>query len=273
MANSEDNIGSKFFKYRLLILNNYFRTGVRQFLKKKGIIKDNRFDDVVVISYPKSGRTWLRVMLDFLDIEIKYEHDAAKVLYDANNDFNKSDIDVRKYSDKRVIYLIRDPRDVVVSSYFQAVNRQQIFNGTLSDFIRDEKFGIRKILLFQSEWLKNKDIPADFMLLKYESMYEQPEREFRKALDFLNARNISDKKIRNTVELFAFKNMQQFEKCGLFRMRYGRRLKPISADNTESYKVRKGKIHGFRDYMPDKDIEYCNECIKELDTGVYSQEI
>jgi Sulfotransferase domain len=54
--------------------------------------------------------------------------------------------DKSRYRGTKVLYLIRDPRDVVVSCFFQATRRKKLFRGTLSEFIRSDNYGIRKIV-------------------------------------------------------------------------------------------------------------------------------
>ena len=45
------------------------------------------------------------------------------------------------YKEDRVVLLLRDPKDAIVSSYFQATRRLRVFDGTLSQFVRSERFG------------------------------------------------------------------------------------------------------------------------------------
>ena len=149
------------------------------------------------------------MVLDYLGIEIYYDHDAAAIAYHPEKDYSDFDIDERKFEDKKVILLIRDPRDVVVSSYFHAVYRQYVFNGSISDFIRSNKFGIKKIIDFQKKWVSSADIPQDFICLKYEDFKKQPLDSFQRLLDFINEKKISKQKIRKTLELFSFKNMKK----------------------------------------------------------------
>ena len=104
--------------------------------------------DVYLISYPKCGRTWLRLMIgravsrhfslsddeDTLLIRWKAKpHPRVPKITVVHDDRpmlkSPAELEVSKdkYHDKRVIFLVRDPRDVIVSSYFEAMNRSQIF--------------------------------------------------------------------------------------------------------------------------------------------------
>ncbi len=247
----------------LNIISRYFVLGIRRSLRKKGFLSENKIEDTVLVSYPKSGRTWIRVVLDYLGIDINYDHDAAAIAYHPKKDYSDLNIDENKYEDKKVILLIRDPRDVVVSSYFHAVYRQNVFNGSISDFIRSKKFGIHKIIDFQKKWISSADIPQDFICFKYEDLKEQPVDCFKTLIDFIDDKKIPEKKIRKTVNLFSFQNMKKYEEKGIFRLRYGRILKPADNSNNNSYKVRKGKAGAYKDYLGKEDINYCDKIISE----------
>lgn len=43
-----------------------------------------------------------------------------------------------------------------------------------------------------------------------------------------------------------------------------KKLRPKKVGDPESYKVRKGKIGGFVDYLSAEDIEYCNQMLTTM---------
>ena len=47
------------------------------------------------------------------------------------------------------------------------------------------------------------------------------------------------------------------------------RLKPADPRDPESYKVRKGKVGGFVDYLDPKEIKYCDEAIANHLSPIY----
>src|SRR5262245_27338651 len=100
------------------------------------------------ISFPKSGRTWLRYMLTVLGHEgaVAFQHDGFE--------FNDGALPAHDFSLERrlaqygvgdkIIYMDRDPRDVIVSLYYQVTGRFRDFfgyQGDVSAFIRDPYFG------------------------------------------------------------------------------------------------------------------------------------
>ena len=108
--------------------------------------------DVVVVSFGKSGRTWLRVMLSrFYQVRyglgrrtligfdnlhrrnrriprIFFTHDNYLKDYTGHRD-DKSD-----FYDKKVVLLVRDPRDVAVSQFFQWKFRMRAAKKGLNDY-------------------------------------------------------------------------------------------------------------------------------------------
>jgi hypothetical protein len=111
------------------------------------------------VSYPKSGRSWIRFALFDLGLasRIRFHHDTFEF-----NDGTRPppDLDlerrrVRCITAGPTVYLTREPRDVLVSLYYQVTGRFRDFfdyHGTLSDFIRDPYFGAEPLRLFCEQW-------------------------------------------------------------------------------------------------------------------------
>ena len=58
-----------------------------------------------------------------------------------------TDLDPNKsnFAGSRVLLLGRDIRDTLVSAFFQASRRVGVFEGTMSEFIRSERFGVMNL--------------------------------------------------------------------------------------------------------------------------------
>ena len=70
--------------------------------------------------------------------------------------------------------MVRDPRDVLVSSYFQKKKRRNKYNGELFDYVHEEVGSLESLLRFYNIWARNRHIPKDFLLVRYEDMHEDP---------------------------------------------------------------------------------------------------
>lgn len=124
--------------------------------------------DIPVVSYPKSGRTWhrsmigayltykhdldLRAITDVLVLtrklglpSVHYTHNGANYTYAvAGAHFTNATAYV--WRGKRVILIVRELRDILVSAYHHARYRSCQFLGTIHEFIRHPHTGIEKIL-------------------------------------------------------------------------------------------------------------------------------
>jgi hypothetical protein len=183
-----------------------------------------------------------------------------------------------RYKNKRVILLVRDPRDVIVSSYFEMKNRGDLFGknpyekrsstfrGTLPEFIHQEAGGFETILTYYNIWAANRDTPKGFLLIRYEDLKTDSIKELRRVLDFLEISNIPDTILKEAVEFASFENMRKMEAEGRFS--HGM-IKPADKTKVETYKTRKGKVHGYLEYLDDIELSYVNERMQEVLSPYY----
>jgi sulfotransferase family protein len=213
-----------------------------------------------VVSFPKSGRTWLRVMLDELRIEAIYTHDGSDDLRQAPSESlnpDKSD-----YARVPVLLLVRDVRDTAVSGYFQAIKRFKLDVGSMSQFIRDNRHGIVKIVRFNLGWYTAADHIKRIAILRYEDLHESAEDAIIRVGQFVG-RKLSHDDVKRAVANARFEKMQAGEVNGKFAERYGLRLTPADRNDPESYKVRRGIVGGFHDYLSPEDIAYCDQILAQ----------
>jgi len=240
------------------------------------------------ISYPKAGRTWLRLLVgkalqlhyhlrvapaDLLEVQNLPRYDARVPAMRFSHDDNPHlkrifdmEHDKRNYWGASVVFLSRDPRDVVVSNYFQQARREIVlgdapgFHGSIEEFIRHEVYGIENVIAFMNIWAANRHIPLRFMLLRYEDIIEDGTRELRRVLSFLNVADISMQTLGEAVEFCKFENMKRMEAKDAL---HSARLRATNPDDPNSYKVRKGKVGGYRDHLSPDDIAYVDELVAE----------
>jgi len=214
----------------------------------------------VVVSFPKAGRTWLRVMLDELGLPFDYRHDGST--HSAAYKFSQIRVCSKPlFHMYPVVFLSRDPRDTVVSGYFELTRRDELpYNGTISDFLRDPRHGIKKCILFNKTWLKVGSRLRRFLPITYEKLKAEPEAVLREIVDFVGA-EVTDDAIARVVRENTFEKMRQREANGEYG-RYKKKLTPRNKEDPESYKVRRGKIGGYVDYLSPEDLDYCDEMLE-----------
>ncbi len=269
-------------QYAIQAIPKYIREPAKVFVTARNLLRGRQVETFIV-SWPKTGRTWLRVMLGrvllkqgghpeklLLDTyalskraggdRAMFCHGGPLHLFDLGH-YEHLVFNYARYEPRKVVFLIRDCRDTLVSSYFQESKRVGGFEGSLSKFIRDPKLGIRKVASFYSLWFTNRDVPRQFMLLRYEDMHRDPAGELRRVIDFLGPRDTDDEVVREAVEYARFENMRRLEMSGKYK---DSMLSAKENQNPATLKVRRGKIGGFADYVSEADPASIAAAVDEL---------
>jgi hypothetical protein len=246
--------------------------------------------DVCVISYGKSGRTWARVMLSryfqlryrvsqrrLLTLDNYHRQNAAipvvmfthdNYLRDFTGNQEKSD-----FRDKKLIVLVRHPADTAVSQYFQwryrmkpgkkALNDYPPHGAdiTIQDFVLRHPAGLERVVAFANQWAKELSGSANILLVRYEDLRRDTAGQLRHILNFMGERP-TDKELQETVAFASIENMRKLEERSTF-WRSGSVLRPGERGNVDSYKVRRGKVGGFRDYFSDAEVAEIEHYVRE----------
>ncbi len=238
--------------------------------------------DAVLVSFPKVGRTWLRVLIGKAFQE-RYELRTRQLLRvtagrvvaegmprivsthdDATQDKPARDVIANKsaYRNHRVLFMVRDPRDVIVSHYFhQTKRRADPYERSLAEFLREPNGSLDTIIAFYNVWAAQRHVPAAFHLLRYEDLKADTEGALRQVLDFLGADGISDRAVRRAVEFASFERSQQREREQKLDLKALRAWDP---DDEDSFKARRGVVGGYVDYLSDEQIAEMNQRLASL---------
>lgn len=248
--------------------------------------KYDRFN-ILVLSI-KSGRTWFRVLLNkYLSLHysvpfettnltkynetipsIGYTHEMWKHYSMANLSqyiSGKFIIPKNVLMRKKIILLCRDPRDTVVSLYFQKSKRSR--NRVVCDistFIRHRRFGIRSIVNVMNKWYERLKEHPDCLVLSYEELRADTLGTLIKVLRFVGVTDVNIPFAKEAVEFARFENMKAMEARGDFNKRH---LQPGDPTDPDSFKVREGKVGGYKRYFSKEDLEYINDAMTYLDVS------
>ena len=249
--------------------------------------------DWVLMSWGKSGRTWLRVMLsrayqlkgglpanELLDFDNfrRLNADLPAVFFTHNNylrNYTGNWESKAHFQGKRIVLLVRDPRDVAVSQFFQWKFRMRPNKKFINDypphgadidvwdFVQDLDAGVPRIVDYFNGWARAIPELKDVLVIRYEDMRREPGVVLRQIFDFTGT-EISDEQIDDAVEFAAYENMKKMEQERHFKGS-GARVKPGDRGNPQSFKVRKAKVGGYRDYFSDEQCEQLERMVARLD--------
>jgi hypothetical protein len=245
---------------------------------------------VVVLSAPKSGRTWIRTFLcaylckryglEFTLQPGRYDHSGFPRIIFSHDRFEHSTkgnrwdrirgkylVPRRELRRAKIILLVRDPRDCFVSLYLQMTRRDPGADAALkqkpvSALLRDKRFGIRGIVRAMNDWLDEFSGRKDFTVVRYEALRASPAEHFRALLAVVGETSPDPSIFQEALEFSRFENMQKLEAAGVFDSKI---LHPGDVRDPESFKVRRGKVGGYREYLSAEDQEYAADVLKELD--------
>jgi hypothetical protein len=185
-------------------------------------------DDIFIVSYPKSGNTWTRFLIaNLLHPEEPANFGNIDRLVPESEEMTTRQLErlprprimkSHEYFDARfrkVIYIVRDPRDVAVSQFYFLRKRRRI-----TDDSSIEKF----VTLFiaggtcdygswgsnVASWLVTRQNRDGFLLLRYEDMMTRTKEELSRVASFLGLK-MTPENIAQAVERSSADQMRKLE--------------------------------------------------------------
>ena len=234
----------------------------------------------VMLSYPKSGRTWIRFMVDSylckaFDLTCPNVFDAEKQLkrvhpvewthltgamiakqpYWAIGSWNFDD------STRRAPWLIltRNFQATLASAYFQARDRIKVFTGTPSQFVRDPRYGAVKIVSFYNQLHELRSTLYDCHLFSYEQFTTDPHTQLRRMIEALSLK-IDETLIDQVIDDSSFENMKRLSTEPQYA---GSVIAPTDPTRPETFKVRSAG-RDKKDLFSQEDLAYIDRVVDTL---------
>jgi hypothetical protein len=187
-----------------------------------------------------------------LESDVRFQHDSFEFSDRAKppHDFSIEARLARYAHVDRLVYMERDPRDVMVSLYHQVIGRRQIvfnYRGDISAFLRDEYFGAHNLARFRAMWARIVE-ELGFLTVTYEDCHIDMRGQMTRVLAYYGF-EVEEKGLTAAVSEAAFDRMKEVEQSGSFPELW---LRPILG----SPKVRQGRVGGFAEVLSAEDIAY-----------------
>lgn len=244
--------------------------------------------DLVLVSHAKSGRTWLVALLSHLlhrthgvPVDELWEGDnfhrldpRIPVLF-STHERNEPRAIRRRLPDlvrrKRLLLLVRDPRDTVVSWYHHHARRStartrariglpvDMAGIDLARFVTDPGYGLPSVVDFLERWTARVRGHPDACLLRYEDLRARPVEELDRVMRFLGL-PASQEDLEAAVAFASFESLQEKERSGFFRTE---KLQARDPADPASFKVRRGKVGGYRDELPAEIVARLDRLVEE----------
>ena len=281
-------LGDGFKKWSVLVptavLPTPWRVAARRRLLARLELAKAARTDLLIIGHPKSGNTWLKVMLSRLyqvrhglpaslivtSDELARRHPGIPRITATNGhysyegavgaalDAGAPDSPLRH---KPILLLARNPLDIAVSWYFQftrrqSAHKQELINHAIAhpidrrtigmwDFVRHSDIGLPSLIDYLNRWERNLAGLERGLMLRYEDLRAEPARALGRVTALLGE-SFRDEEIAEAVSFGSFDNLRALESKGFF-LQGGLTLR--NPNDPESFKVRRAKVGGYRDYF------------------------
>ena len=242
-----------------------------------------------VVSFPKSGRAWLEnIILQYTEKDPDpLEHSIPEITQfkRSKNHYPKFNLvlthdvadtpleddliytDLRSYFEfskdyykkKNVVFLSRNPRDIVVSYYWQKLQREKYLTGVkaitldpdIRNFVKNKTYGMPKIIEFMNIWGEHIQKVNNCIVVAYEDMHKDI------ATSMVRIFNHFDKKIDYPKLAFAIKNSELKTMKARERAIFGRFI-PENA-----MRCRRGEVDGYKKELDQETIDLIQICIQQ----------
>ena len=254
--------------------------------------------DVAVVSFGKSGRTWLRVMISryyqlvygipdsaLLGFDNYHRRNSKipKIFFTHDNyikDYTGEYDSKASFYGKKIVLLVRNPKDIAVSQFFQWQHRMRPAKKKLNqypphganvsafDFVMDPNCGLPDIIAYLNLWAREAKNVESLLIVRYEDMRSDPNKTLRRVMEFVNDDSADASAVDGAVEYSSVENMRKLEEKNVFWLAGGR-MKPGKKGDPNTYKVRRAKVDGYKDYFNDAERAEIDELVSHDLSATY----
>ncbi len=214
-------------------------------------IQETNPEDVFIVGYPKSGHTWLQNLVSGAVYGVDPARTPDTVIQELVPDvrgrrfyrrfstpmfFKSHELPKPEY--RRVVYLLRDGRDAMVS-YLHFTRALSDKNVDFADFIRSTPTWYEHV----ETWLTN-PYQAQIITIRYEDLLADPAQELARVCEFAGIESEADV-LKSVAERATFSNMRHKEVTQGWADIWPK----------DKYFVRRGIAGSYKDEMPPEVLE------------------
>ena len=252
--------------------------------------------DVLFIRHPKTGGTWLRALLthlyanrDGIDVRRVFKADELKrqnaslpqfLITNGHASWERVIADAFRrqdpvLDDKKVLFMARDPGDVVVSWHRQYQKRTKPFKRELLEaemqlgfdprtlarweFIQQPELGLPALIDYHNFWAEQLGPRANALIFRYEDLRADTAGTLARVTSFLGE-HFTAEQIEEAVAFGSVENMSRLEHSGFFQ---NSSLRLRDANDPDTFKVRRAKVGGFHDDLTPEQAEWVASQVRE----------
>ena len=251
-------------------------------------------DEVFIVSYPKSGTTWVQqivkllrnggrkddvlvdrsiLWLEMLDTDgaiaqslLGYTPDMANSsdvlsprVFKSHFPYELVPGGLPHETPAKYIYVMRNPKDVLVSSWH---HRKNIHKEVSWDECATAFLSMKTVFGGWCDhvlgWWKHKDAP-NILLIKYEDMKFNPHTSIRTIAEFIGIECVTEELVHDVVQNSSFTSMKEDATCNYSWAKF---------ESRSSDFIRKGEVGNWRQYFSDDLNKRFNDMlIEKLDNS------
>jgi len=243
--------------------------------------------DAFILSFQKCGRTWLELMLAQAFAEQyglsqeRWSRDLTRMSEAAGrgprifstHDWSETTGELSdpvspylmlawplrtRFWGRRVLMLIRDPRDVMVSSYYQVTRRslRPLPFDSIDDYVLDPLYGFPRLVAFLRQWNINRHMTGAFKLVRYEQLRAEGPATLLEVCEFLGLEGVSPPSASKIYAATTMEQVRLWENAGAADL--------YKFDTPDGGKARRGVIGGYRDELRPQTIAQLDAWMSRL---------
>ena len=249
---------------------------LRRQLRDRAWLRDA---DAILVSYPKSGRTFVRAMLSRL-YQRKFNVDERQLLEfsglrhappevprilfthagDAMKRADEMGIARSEYAGRKLILLARHPADTAVSRFYHFKHRSRdparlrLGKQPLEKFVCGPD-GFPSIVAYLNLFASMPGV----VILRYEDFISDPQRSLEKLAAAIGL-DVDHQDIEDAVEFGRLGNLREKEREGYFT---SIRLRPMRKGDEKTGKVRRGGAGGYRSELSPEAVAWIDAYVRD----------